>query len=158
MDTCFTIQRHLRKTVLQRDHDSGRGCHAPPTPSTGEGQVELAQPRSDRLCFPTPGHSSRSRGGTLTQAVSLLPQDFSVWSRDLAFRVTETGGLEAVGDLLSYYLEKRNPTTDEPRWDTRRALGALKYDCGAQSPWSCLGIQNISFHFLSFLSTYPIPF
>lgn len=96
MDTCFTIQRHLRKTVLQRDHDSGRGCHAPPTPSTGEGQVELAQPRSDRLSFPIPGHSSQSRGGTLTQAVSLLPQDFSVWSRDLAFRVTETGGLEAV--------------------------------------------------------------
>lgn len=52
----------------------------------------------------------------MTQAVSMLPKDFLIWSfrsRDLAFWVTETGGLEAAGDLLSYHLEKRNSTTDK---------------------------------------------
>ena len=114
MDTCFTIQHHLGKNYsCSEDMNSGAW---PLTPRpTYKGSVQPSSP------IPQPVIHIN-----MIQAVSILPQDFLIWSfknRDLAFWVTETGMLEAAGDFLAYDLEKRNPTTDKQSWDTRGALG-----------------------------------
>lgn len=138
---CSTIWGKL--FFMQCEHGSGWSYTYPPPCLPRECQGEHIWPWSALPSSPILGHSHWSRGGIMTQAVSILPHDFSAWSsrsKDLAFWVTKMGGLGAAGNPLSCHLEKRNPTTGRQWGDTRRAWGALKYNSGVQSPQSCSAI------------------
>lgn len=116
MDTGSTIQHHLGKTALHAVRTWTQWCgHSHPAPPTSKCSTKFSE------TWPQPMIHIN-----MTQAVSILPQDFLIWSfknRDLAFWVTGTGTLEAAGDFPAYDSEKRNPTTDKQSWDTGGAPG-----------------------------------
>lgn len=116
---------------------------------------------SDLPSFPMFGHSHSSRGGSKTQAVSILPQDFSVWnsrSRDLAFWITEMDGLGAAGAFIPLIYRKEiqpktssEETQGEPwaHWNMTLASKVPRVAQVSRTFPSVLWTSLVSFQYIS---------